>query len=391
MGADRRRVSVVAEPAAATPAADPSAAPAAEAIAIEEVRKRFGSFTALDGCSLHVRRGEFISLLGPSGCGKTTLLRIIGGFETQDSGTVRIHGERVDQLPPNKRNVNTVFQSYALFPHKTVFENIAFPLVIARVPKRERTERVREALELVQLRGVEERKATQLSGGQSQRVALARALVGRPEVLLLDEPLAALDLKLRKSMQLELRRIQETLGTTFVYVTHDQEEALTMSDRIVLMNGGRIVQGGSPREVYDEPANVFVSDFVGEANLLDGVVGGRDGDLVRVDAGGVELKVAPTAATPAAGPAVVSIRPERIELRRAGEEAGAARENRLDGTLERIVFLGNLVRCHVRVGELVLTAELPRERAEAVAEGEPVLACFGAADTRVLPPDGAPT
>ncbi|MDO8187353.1 ABC transporter ATP-binding protein [Conexibacter sp. JD483] len=366
------------------------AAAGAPAIAIDDVRKSFGSYSALAGCSLHVERGQFISLLGPSGCGKTTLLRIIGGFETQDAGTVAINGETVDALPPNKRNVNTVFQSYALFPHKSVFDNIAFPLAIARVPKRERAERVREMLELVRLSGVEERKATQLSGGQSQRVALARALVGRPEVLLLDEPLAALDLKLRKTMQLELRRIQEQLGTTFVFVTHDQEEALTMSDRIVLMNGGRIVQGGSPREVYDQPANVFVSDFVGEANLLDGVVDGHVGALATVTTEAGVLHVAPGATTPAAGPAIVSIRPERIALQRPGQAAGEA-ENGLPGTVERIVFLGNLVRAHVRVAEeVVLTAELSRAEADGIAEGERVLACFGAAATRVLPPDGAP-
>ncbi len=259
--------------------------------------------------------------------------------------------------------------------------------MISRVPKQEREQRVRELLELVRLPGVEGRKATQLSGGQSQRVALARALVGRPEVLLLDEPLAALDLKLRKTMQLELRRIQEQLGTTFVFVTHDQEEALTMSDRIVLMNGGRIVQGGSPREVYDQPANVFVSDFVGEANLLDGVVGGHEGGLATVAVEGGALRVLPTATTPAVGAAVVSIRPERIALRQPDQPDGAC-ENSLAGTLERVVFLGNLVRCHVRVGEqLVLTAELPRGAADAVSEGDAVLACFRAADTRALPPD----
>ena len=325
------------------------------AIVVEGVSKRFGATVAVDDCSLAVERGAFVSLLGPSGCGKTTLLRIIGGFESQDAGRVRIHGELVDGRPPNKRPVNMVFQRYALFPHKNVLENIAFPLELAGVGKKERRERVREMLTLVRLPGVEDRSPNQLSGGQAQRVALARALVGRPEVLLLDEPLTALDLKLRKAMQLELRRIQEELGTTFLYVTHDQEEALTMSDRVVLMNDGRIVQEGSPAEIYEQPRNVFASHFIGEANLLYGaVVDYREG-ATRVRVHGLELW-APDGDLRTGERAVVSIRPERIDI---GLPARAGNgDNRFTGRLVRRIFLGNLVRWLVEIApEVVVTVE----------------------------------
>ncbi len=259
----------------AASAAGPVAVGEAPAIELEAICKRFGRVCAVEECTLTVPRGAFVSLLGPSGCGKTTLLRLIGGFERQDGGTIRVHGDVVDGLPPNKRNVNTVFQGYALFPHKTVFDNVAFPLEIKRVPKAERRERVREMLALVRLEGMEQRRAAQLSGGQKQRVALARALVGRPEVLLFDEPLAALDLKLRKTMQFELRRIQRELRTTFLYVTHDQSEALTMSDQIVLMDGGQVVQEGGPVDLYERPSSVFASSFIGETNLLAGEVAAK--------------------------------------------------------------------------------------------------------------------
>ncbi|MBD0318085.1 MAG: ABC transporter ATP-binding protein [Thermoleophilia bacterium] len=320
------------------------------AIVVESVCKRFGDTVAVDSCTLHVEHGAFVSLLGPSGCGKTTLLRIVGGFESQDSGRVVIHGEPVDRLPPNKRPVNMVFQRYALFPHKSVFENIAFPLEVRGVGKKERAERVKEMLELVRLPGVERRRPEQLSGGQAQRIALARALVSRPPVLLLDEPLTALDLKLRKAMQLELRRIQEELGTTFLYVTHDQEEALTMSDRIVLMNDGRIVQEGVPTEIYNRPANVFASHFIGEANVLEGVVAtaGEEGTLVRVDG----LEIAASSADVAPGQKVaVSIRPERLSIVAPADASG---DGALRGVVARRVFLGNLVRWLVELAPGVL-------------------------------------
>ena len=231
-------------------------------IEIESVTKRFGDFTAVDTVSLTVRAGEFLTLLGPSGCGKTTLLRMISGFETPDTGTVRIGGADVTALPPHRRNVNQVFQSYALFPHLSVRDNIAFGLRMQKTPKDERGRRVAEAVELVALGGFEDRMPHQLSGGQRQRVALARALVPNPSVLLLDEPLSALDAKLRKQMQVELKRLQKRLGMTFVFVTHDQEEALTMSDRIAVFHRGRIEQVGTAREVYENPASEFVAQLL---------------------------------------------------------------------------------------------------------------------------------
>ena len=326
------------------------------AIVVDGVSKHFGATVAVDNCSLSVERGAFVSLLGPSGCGKTTLLRIIGGFEGQDSGSVQIHGQTMDGRPPNNRPVNMVFQRYALFPHKNVRENIAFPLELKGVGKKERRERVQEILALVRLPGVEERSPNELSGGQAQRVALARALVGRPEVLLLDEPLTALDLKLRKAMQLELRRIQEQLGTTFLYVTHDQEEALTMSDRIVLMNEGAIVQEGAPAEIYQQPRSVFVSHFIGEANLLHGKILDTADGVTRVRVDGLEL-VAPAADLRAGAGAVISVRPEWTEIGSPGS-IGDHSDNRLRGRLVRRIFLGNLVRWIVELApEVLVTVE----------------------------------
>jgi spermidine/putrescine transport system ATP-binding protein len=340
------------------------------AIRLEGMTKRFGNVVAVDDCWLGVERGEFVSLLGPSGCGKTTLLRIVAGFESADSGLVLVHGKRVDRLPPNKRPVNMVFQRYALFPHKTVFENIAFPLELRRVPKRERATRVREMLELVRLPGVEDRSPAKLSGGQAQRVALARALILRPEVLLLDEPLTALDLKLRKAMQLELRRIHEELGTTFLYVTHDQEEALTMSDRIVLMNDGRIVQEGDPAEIYERPRSVFASHFIGEANLLRGTVTAAESDSTRVRVGNIEI-VAPAHAAEAGQEVVVSVRPERIAIAAAGAVLSA--QNLFDGRIGRRIFLGNLVRFLVELAPgVVATVQAPVEAA-GLTEGDDVV------------------
>jgi spermidine/putrescine transport system ATP-binding protein len=358
-------------PSAHKPSAEARTGAAEEAAIITRgLGKRFGSTVAVRDCSLEIGRGEFVSLLGPSGCGKTTLLRIIGGFIRQDEGSVELLGREVDGMPPNKRAVNTVFQSYALFPHKTVFENIAFPLEVARVPKAERRTRVREALDLVRLPDIGDRSPAQLSGGQSQRVALARALVSRPGVLLLDEPLAALDLKLRKAMQIELRRIQEDVGTTFLYVTHDQEEALTMSDRIVLMNAGVIVQDGPPRDVYDRPASIFASDFIGEANLLRGELRESTpaGGVVAID--GLVLRVPPTTLAVGA-PVVVSVRPEAIGL--AGADASAAAVNRLTGRVARIIFLGPLIRLTVELtSSLTITVALPREDGDALSEGDDV-------------------
>ena len=241
-------------------------------IELKAISKSYDGVTVLDSINLHIYDNEFLTLLGPSGCGKTTTLRMIGGFETPDTGDVLFLGERINDLPAHKRNVNTVFQRYALFPHLNVFDNVAFPLKEKKVPREEIEQKVTEMLQLVKLTGFEKRNVTNLSGGQQQRVAIARALVSRPQVLLLDEPLGALDLKLRKDMQQELKSIQKATGITFIFVTHDQEEALSMSDTIVVMSDGRIQQIGSPTDIYNEPKNAFVADFIGESNIVDGVM-----------------------------------------------------------------------------------------------------------------------
>ena len=241
-------------------------------IELRNVSKQFDGETVLDSINLDIYDNEFLTLLGPSGCGKTTTLRMIGGFETPDQGDILFLGERINDIPPHKRNINTVFQRYALFPHLNVFENVAFPLREQKLPRNEIEQKVNEMLALVKLTGFERRNVTRLSGGQQQRVAIARALVSRPRVLLLDEPLAALDLKLRKDMQQELKNIQKATGITFVFVTHDQEEALSMSDTIVVMSEGKIQQIGTPLDIYNEPQNAFVADFIGESNILDGVM-----------------------------------------------------------------------------------------------------------------------
>ena len=243
-----------------------------ELIRLRDLVMEFDGERILDGINLYINDHEFLTLLGPSGCGKTTTLRIIGGFLTPTSGTVTFDGATINDVPPYKRQINTVFQRYALFPHLDVYDNIAFGLRVAKVPKNEIDQRVREMLEIVSLKGYENRHIDSLSGGQQQRVAIARALVNRPKVLLLDEPLGALDLRLRKDMQNELKRIQQALGITFIYVTHDQEEALTMSDTIVVMNQGYIQQIGTPEDIYNEPENAFVADFIGHSNIIDGVM-----------------------------------------------------------------------------------------------------------------------
>lgn len=241
-------------------------------IELKNISKQYEDNTVLDNLSLNIRKNEFVTLLGPSGCGKTTTLKIIAGFETADSGSIMFKNKDISDIPPYKRQLNTVFQKYALFPHMNVYENIAFGLKIKKLSKDEIDKKVKEMLRMVSLSGFEKRSIESLSGGQQQRVAIARALVNEPEVLLLDEPLGALDLKLRKEMQLELKKIQQELGITFIFVTHDQEEALTMSDTIVIMNKGVIQQKGTPEDIYNEPANAFVADFIGESNILDGVM-----------------------------------------------------------------------------------------------------------------------
>lgn len=287
-------------------------------VELVNIVKRFGSFTAINDVTLQIKPGEFMTFLGPSGCGKTTLLRMISGFDTPTEGRVILAGEDVTFIPPHKRNVNQVFQSYALFPHLTVRENIEFGLKMQKVPKTEMNERVGSATEIVALTGFEERKPSQLSGGQRQRVALARALVCRPKVLLLDEPLSALDAKLRHAMQIELKRLQKKLGITFVFVTHDQEEALTMSDRIAVINKGRIEQLGDASEIYHYPKTNFVANFIGQANILKAKLLDRNGPQGRVTLeDGTVLTVNVENLPPNANEALVSVRPEKIHLQKS--------------------------------------------------------------------------
>jgi spermidine/putrescine transport system ATP-binding protein len=320
------------------------------AISLERVAKRFGSVVAVQETSLDIRDGEFFSLLGPSGCGKTTTLRMIAGFELPDEGRVVLRGTDVTTSPPNQRNVNTVFQHYALFPHMSVFDNVAFGLELKKVPRGERRDRVARMLEIVQLEGMEKRKPQQLSGGQQQRVALARALVNKPAALLLDEPLGALDVKLRKQMQLELKRIQSELGTTFVYVTHDQEEALTMSDRIGVMCNGVVEQIGDPREIYEHPKTSFVADFIGSLNALDFRVDEvADGlAVMRLENGG-RLVVRVADGTQTGSRLRVAVRPERVRIEPANGRAPEG-GSRVEGTIAELVYLGGLTHFHVDTG-----------------------------------------
>jgi putative spermidine/putrescine transport system ATP-binding protein len=309
---------------------DPATASAE--VRLIDVRKAYGDVVAVDGVDLAIERGEFFTLLGPSGSGKTTMLRLIAGFERPDEGRVELHGRDVTRTPPYQRDVNTVFQDYALFPHMTVAENVAYGLRVKGVPRRERAGRVEEALQIVRLPGLGSRKPIQLSGGQRQRVALARALVNRPRVLLLDEPLGALDLKLRQEMQIELKRIQRDVrevGITFVYVTHDQEEALTMSDRLAVFNGGRIEQVGSPADVYERPSSEFVAGFVGVSNVIE-----RDGRTF-------------------------TVRPEKVTMLELGDEA--ARGDTVEsGRIRDVVYVGMFTRYVVELdsgGELTVVRQ----------------------------------
>ncbi|HEX9123067.1 MAG TPA: ABC transporter ATP-binding protein [Actinomycetota bacterium] len=311
-------------------------------VRLDRVTKDFGETIAVDDLSLDISEGEFFSLLGPSGCGKTTTLRMIGGFEEPTRGTIYLGGRDVTDLPPYRRDVNTVFQSYALFPHLTVYENVAFGLRRRKVERHEIDQRVKEALRLVDLHGFEGRKPGRMSGGQAQRVALARALVNRPKVLLLDEPLGALDLKLRKRMQLELKRIQEEVGITFIYVTHDQEEAMTMSDRVAVMRGGRIEQVGHPEDVYENPVTEFVASFLGASNLLDGELKDvQDGVATVLLAGGDTVHLpAERAAFDAGSTVKVGVRPEKITIEGDADAESRPGLNSVRGLLRMSSYIG---------------------------------------------------
>jgi spermidine/putrescine transport system ATP-binding protein len=346
----------------------PPAAKAAD-IRLDRVTKRFDEVVAVDGLSLEIPRGSFFALLGPSGCGKTTTLRMIGGFEEPDEGVIYLGDQPVTGLPPYKRDVNTVFQSYALFPHLSIFENVAFGLRRRGVKRDQVKGRVREILGLVDLPGTEQRKPSQLSGGQQQRVALARALVNNPQVLLLDEPLGALDLKLRKQMQLELKRIQSEMGITFVHVTHDQEEAMTMADAIAVMNRGRIEQLGQPSELYERPQTSFVARFLGASNLLPGTV--DEAGAVRLKSGAVVRVADPL--PPRGASIAVGIRPEKLRL------GGSAEANRLSGTVKELSYVGVATQYVVETtdGPLAVYVQNTEPGATAVPAGTAVNLSFG--------------
>jgi spermidine/putrescine transport system ATP-binding protein len=333
----------------------PSPAPA---LSLVDVTKRFGDVAAVDAVTLSVPEGELVTLLGPSGCGKTTLLRIVAGFERPTEGRVLIGRDDITGAPPERRPVNLVFQRWALFPHKNVLENVLFGLEAARVPRREARERALDALRLCRMDGFTGRKIQELSGGQAQRVAVARALVNRPQLLLLDEPLSALDLKLRRHLQVELRRLQQELGMTFLYVTHDQEEALALSDAIVVMQDGRVVQHSTPRELFDEPRTLFAATFIGDANVLPGTIARLDGERADVVVGRITLHGRCRQALAAGAPARLCLRPSQVRVG-AGEIAA---------TVVDVVFAGSSVRYWLRLTpDVTIVADSP------IKPGEPLL------------------
>jgi spermidine/putrescine transport system ATP-binding protein len=317
-------------------------------IEIKNIHKNFGNVVAVKDFSLNIKDGEFISLLGPSGCGKTTLLRILAGFEFADSGDVFMNGKNISNLPPYRRPLNMVFQRYALFPHMTVFENIAFSQFLKKKPSKEIEAKVNEMLRLVQLEGYGGRKPNQLSGGQAQRVALARSVINEPQVLLLDEPLGALDLKIRKAMQIELKNIQAKLGITFIYVTHDQEEALVMSDRIVLMNAGMIIQVDGSKNIYFHPNSTFSATFIGESNIFPGKVDSllSDHNLVQID--GFKVKARLNSEATIGGGVFLAIRPEKVKRIKSADTTKAY-DNKLIGEITEVIFFGSIVKYTVQI------------------------------------------
>jgi spermidine/putrescine transport system ATP-binding protein len=358
-------------------------------IKLVELTKQFADVAAVDHVNLEIESGEFFSLLGPSGCGKTTTLRMVAGFELPTGGAIYLDGHDVSHLAPNKRNVNTVFQSYALFPFATVAANVGFGLRYKHLSKTEITRQVGDMLELVQLSGFERRRPHQLSGGQQQRVALARALVLKPAVLLLDEPLGALDAKLRRVLQIELKALQEQIGITFLFVTHDQEEALTMSDRLAVMSKGLVAQIGTPQQVYEEPNNAYVADFLGVSNLLDAVVtgSGAGGDSCELRIGDFTMQAA-CGDVSSRGPVKLAIRPERVHV----DDHGTTGPNRMPGMVERTVFLGSASQIHVRLasGDRIQTLLHNDGQPLPWSQGSPVSVGLDPAALRVLPLDDLP-
>lgn len=321
-------------------------------LSIQGINKHFGTNHVLKGIDLDLKRGEFFTLLGSSGCGKTTLLRIIAGLEQPDTGHLLLNGVDITEVPPDKRNINTVFQNYALFPYMNVFNNIAYGLKIRKIKKQEIKERVTEMLEVIQLPGFEQRMPNQLSGGQKQRIATARALINKPDILLLDEPLGALDLKLRKQMQSSLKELQQKLGITFVYVTHDQEEALNMSDRIGVMNHGVFEQIGTPEEIYNNPRTRFVADFIGDTNLLDAqVLEARHQGLYHLNLNGTKVAARSDLTLQAGETVSISIRPEKIHLYDTLPENTAEKAFYLKGTVEQNYFVGAMIRTSIRLSD----------------------------------------
>ncbi len=357
-------------------------------VQLVDLVKRFGEVEAVAGINLQMPSGEFFSLLGPSGCGKTTTLRLIAGFERPTEGQILLDGVDMAQTPPHRRNVNTVFQNYALFPHLSVAENVAFGLRYQNVSKQDSRQRVGEALALVRLQGFERRRPSQLSGGQQQRVALARALILNPAVLLLDEPLGALDAKLRKALQIELKSLQEEVGITFIYVTHDQEEALTMSDRIAVMSNGRVEQVGPPDEVYERPATAYVADFLGISNLMDGRAEGAAGDGRATLRLGDFALVAGQGDTDVRGEVKIVIRPERLRL----EAQGTPGENRVPAMVERVVYVGSIMQVivHLAPGQTLQAWVQNQGEQLPFVQGMPVVVYFPVEALRVLRVGGAP-
>lgn len=317
-------------------------------VSIMNVEKMYGENHVVKNMNMNIEEGEFLTLLGPSGCGKTTTLRMISGFELPTSGMIKVQGESVEKKEPYQRDVNTVFQNYALFPNMNVYDNVAYGLKVKKVPKAEIKERVTEVLKMIQLEGFEKRRITQMSGGQKQRVAIARAIINRPKVLLLDEPLGALDLKLRKQMQIELKRLQKKLGITFIYVTHDQEEALTMSDRIAIINEGRIEQLDTPIEIYEHPKTKFVANFIGETNLLDAVVLEVKGDkaVIGTEVGRAEVLINPDDDYSVNDGLSVSVRPEHMKFSKTPIEGF-----NIKGIVKENIFVGNLIKMMITLND----------------------------------------